>query len=484
MKILLAASEAVPFAKTGGLADVAGTLPTNLKKQDKNIDIRVILPKYKGISDRGLKLIGKFKVKIGNEIKEVSIKSKILSNVPFYFVQNDSFFYRDNLYGTSEGDYPDNAARFSLFSQAVLKLPKLINWFPDVIHCNDWQTGLIPVYLKNTYAQDQEYQRIGTLCTIHNIAYQGLFESQELTTTNLGWEFFTFDKLEFYGKINFLKAGIIYSDMLNTVSNEYAKEIQTTEYGSGLETTLCARNDNLHGIINGIDCQEWNPTHDNFIYQNYDINSIEKKKENKKKLLEELDLPFSENIPLIGLVGRFSYQKGFDILGNTINKIMKLNLYLVILGKGEKTYQDLFTCLATKYPNKLRVIIDFNNLLGHKIYAASDMFLMPSRYEPCGLGQLISFKYGTVPIVHKIGGLSDTVVEFNSKSGKGCGFTFKNYLPFYLLKSIKKALKTYQNQKLWKKLIKNGMALDFSWDRSAKEYLKLYEKIYSLKRNN
>lgn len=483
MKVLLATSEAVPFAKTGGLADVAGTLPLNLKKQDKNMDIRVIMPKYKGISGKDLRLVGEFKVKVGNKIKNVVIKSKILHDVHFYFVQNNPFFYRDNLYGTPEGDYPDNAARFSLFSQAVLKLLKLINWFPEVIHCNDWQTGLIPVYLNSTYAKSKEYQKIGTLCTIHNMAYQGLFEASEILTTNLGWEFFTLDKIEFYGKINFLKAGIVYSDLLNTVSNEYAKEIQTPGYGFGLETTLCTRNNNLYGIINGIDYQEWNPEHDKFIYQNYDIDTIEKKKENKKQLLKDVGLPFSEDIPLVGLVGRFSYQKGFDILGDTISKIMELNLHLVILGRGEKVYQDAFAYLANKYPDKLRVRIDFNNPLGHKIYAASDMFLMPSRYEPCGLGQLISFKYGTVPIVHKIGGLSDTVIDFNSKNGLGNGFTFKEYSSFHLLKSIKKALKVYQNQKLWKKLVRNSMELDFSWDRSSKEYLKLYEKVCSIKKN-
>ncbi|MBU0600371.1 glycogen synthase GlgA [bacterium] len=483
MKILLAASEAVPFAKTGGLADVAGTLPQNLKKQDPSLDIRVILPKYKSIQDQDLKLEGSFKVKIGPSTKKVTIKSKVFHGVPFYFVQNDSYFHRDGLYGTCEDAYPDNAARFALFSQAVLKLLKLIDWFPEVIHCNDWQTGLVPVYLKSIYSQEKNYQKIRTLLTIHNIAYQGLFEAPEMLTTNLGWDFFTFDQLEFYGKVNLLKGGIVYADAINTVSKEYAKEIQTPLYGYGLETVLSFHHKTIHGLLNGIDYQEWDPASDSLIYQDYNQLSLEKKKKNKISLLKELNLPYQENIPLVGIVSRLTYQKGFDLLSEAIDKIMKLNLYLIVLGKGEKIYQDLFISMANKYPDKLRVKIDFDDPLGHKIYAASDMFLMPSRYEPCGLGQLISFRYGCVPIVHKIGGLSDTVVEFNfEQENQGNGFTFSKFSPFGLLRTIKKALKTYQDPKIWSRLAKRGMSLDFSWSRSAKKYIKLYEKIYLAKK--
>ncbi|MDI6781415.1 MAG: glycogen synthase GlgA [bacterium] len=497
MKILVATSEAVPFAKTGGLADVTGALPLVLS--EKGHDVRLVLPEYT-MTKKWLDSNPQFAVQringIDVPIKGIPIKCIVQElkhkNITVYLIKNDDYFLRDELYSTKSGDYEDNAERFIFFSRAVLKMLRLKDWSPDVIHLNDWQTSPIPLFLKTVYKDDPFYSSIATILTVHNLGYQGVFNSSELelfSGVNPA-EIFTMDRIEFYGKINLLKSGIVYADIVNTVSPKYAQEIQIPECGYGLDGVLRQRSHELYGIINGIDYDTWNPSTDREILHHYNLECLENKRLNKLNLMNYFQLEtgtkspkieLDEKIPLIGLVGRLAAQKGLDILAEVFESLLSMDIRLILLGSGEEKYHRLLQKIARKYRDKISVNFGYNEELAHRIYASSDMFLMPSHYEPCGLGQLISLRYGTVPIVRETGGLADTIEEFDPLSGIGNGFTFTEYSGKALLQAIKRACYIYQHKTDWQRCISNGMNQDYSWSNSAIEYVKLYRRAVASK---
>ncbi|HCJ66480.1 MAG TPA: glycogen synthase GlgA [Elusimicrobia bacterium] len=478
MKILITSPESVPFAKTGGLADVVGALPKFLKQRKQ--DVRLIIPKYKKIDTAkfGLELVIKnLLIPIGEKTEIANIwQAKLERTVLVYFVENDKYFARDELYRTPAGDYPDNAERFIFFSRACLEAVKALAFQPEIIHCHDWQVGLIPAYLKTLYRIDGFFHSTRTIFTIHNIAYQGFFPKETLSLAGFSWLDFTPEKLEYYDQVNFLKAGIVYSDIVNTVSPTYAKEIQSSnEFGRGMEGILKKRTADLYGITNGIDYKEWDPAKDKYISARYTKKSLDKKKICKTELGKVIGLETKENIPLLGMISRLDSLKGLDILAEAMTTLMKENLQLVILGLGDQKYHDLLKAEAKKYPAKIALQIKFDNVLAHQIYAGCDFFLMPSRFEPCGLTQLIAMRYGTIPIVHKTGGLADTVEPFSLKTGKGNGFVFTEYKSQALITAVKEALSVYGEGKLWAQVVQNAMNSDFSWNKAVSEYLKLYQ---------
>lgn len=456
LKVLLASSEVVPFAKTGGLADVAGSLPLAL--EELGVDIRVIMPKYASVKTKG------DEGRIGRDIK-------------VYFVKNDGYFKRPELYGDKFGDYKDNLDRFAFFSQEILKRCKKEDYSPDIIHCNDWQTALVPVYLNTIYKYDPFFAKTKALFTIHNMAYQGIFPKEEFPKTGLDWGLFNIDYFEFYDKVNLMKAGIVYSDVISTVSPTYAREILTEEFGCGLEGVLRTREECLFGILNGIDYEVWNPEKDPKIFKNYSGEAIEDKYANKEGLEKETGLNVDRDIPMIGLISRLADQKGLDLLAKIIDPLLNMKVQFVLLGTGENKYHVLLEKMAKKHPKSASINLKFDAVLAQKIYAASDMFLIPSKYEPCGLGQMISFKYGAIPIVRETGGLKDTVKEFDPKTGAGTGYTFSDYRADAFFNAIKKALLVYKDKGAWSELQRRVMKLDYSWKTSARDYVKLYEKI-------
>jgi starch synthase len=458
MKIAFCASEMVPYAKTGGLADVVGALP--LAFEELKHEAIVILPRYKAVSDDKFKLA---------RVKDDISCTVIGKNIKVYFIERPGYFQRDFLYGDKAGDYPDNLDRFSYYCKRALVLLKEINFPPQVIHCHDWQTALVPVFLKKLFAADPFYKGIKTLFTIHNIGYQGLFPKTEFPKLGLNWSLFTVDTLEFYDKINILKGGLIFSDLINTVSATYSKEIQTKEFGFGLQGILAARKDSLFGIINGLDYGVWNPESDGFIAKNYSLKNIGEKVKDKLDLQKVCNLPAKKEIPLFGVVSRLAEQKGFDILAEGILDILKLKLQLVILGTGDQKYHTLLDEISEKFPQVVSLHLKFDDALAHKIYAGSDIFLMPSKYEPCGLGQLISLSYGTIPLVFKTGGLADTITKDN-------GFVFGTYSSAELLSAMKRAIQDFGDEKKWMALTQKAMRYNFSWEESAKKYVQLYEK--------
>ena len=456
LKVLLASSEVVPFAKTGGLADVAGSLPLALDRL--GVDVRVIMPKYSSVKVKGDSTV------IGRGVK-------------VYFVENDDYFNRHHFYGDKFGDYRDNLERFSFFSREIIERCKKENFAPDVIHCNDWQTALVPVYLNTLYKFDPFFKDTKTLFTIHNLAYQGLFEKDEFPKMGLDWTLFHIHYFEFYGKVNLMKAGIVYSDAVSTVSPTYAREILTREFGCGLEGVLRTREDSLYGILNGIDYDIWNPATDKHLLKNYTAEEIEGKYVNKEKLQEEVGLKVDRDIPLIGVISRLADQKGFDLLGKIIGEVLNMKVQFILLGTGDQKYHVLFEKMASAHAKSASINLKFDAVLAQRIYAASDIFLMPSRYEPCGLSQMICFKYGTAPVVRAVGGLKDSVTEYDPKTGEGNGFIFDEYNAHYFFSEIKKALNLYRNKLVWNELVKKIMALDYSWESSAKEYEELYRKV-------
>lgn len=477
MKILIASSEVLPFSKTGGLAAFTGSLPVALKKLGH--DVRVITPKYKSADEGKFQLrqvIESIGVPISNRIENCSVlEGKLDKSVPVYLVKNDNYYHRDELYGDSQGDYPDNAERFIYFSRSILEVCKALNFSPDILHCNDWQTGLTPVYLRKTYHDDPFFLQTASVYTIQNLGYQGLFWHYDMHLTGLGWDLFTPNGLEYYGKINLMKGGLLWADIISTVSKKYSQEIQTQEYGHGLEGVLQFRKEDLYGIINGADYTLWNPETDSLIAKNYSVNNLSGKVACKRELLKELGFPVIIDRPIIGMISRLDDQKGFNLLADIIEKLMQLDLYFVLLGTGHQRYQKLFQHIGEKYPKKAGIRIGYDNTFAHKIQAGADMLLMPSRHEPCGLHQIYGLKYGTVPIVRATGGLDDTIKIFQPKAGTGTGIKFIKYRSENLLEAIKKALKAYKDKKTWKALKLRGMKEDFSWDYSAKEYEKLYK---------
>ncbi len=465
MKLLFCSSEIVPFAKTGGLADVAGALPVALKKQ--GVDVIVAMPKYKAVDE------SKFQLKKINENVYTSI---IAGDIPVYFIENKHLFDREGLYGDSKGDYKDNFDRFNFYCKKTIELLKEIDFKPDIIHCNDWQTGLIPTYLKTIYKDDDFYRGIKTVFTIHNLAYQGVFEKNEFPKLGLSWDLFDVNGLEFYGKLSFLKAGLEFADLINTVSPTYSQEIQTKEFGCGLEGVLIKRKDMLFGVINGLDYKLWDPAQDNLIFEKYTSEDLRGKLKNKIELQKFCGLSENKDAVVLGFVGRLAEQKGIDLIAGTIKDLDKLKIQLVVLGTGDMKYHKLMEKAAKKFTKNVSVHLKFDNTLAHRIYAGSDMFLMPSRYEPCGLGQMISFKYGTIPIVRKTGGLADTVVDAVAYNSDGNGFVFENCKSKDFFKAVKSAVTYYRDTGRWQKLMKRVMSYDFSWDESARKYLEIYKK--------
>lgn len=472
MRILIAASEVAPFAKTGGLADVAGSLPKALKKLGH--DVRVVMPCYKQINtgryliDLPVPMDGQLETAI---IRQTGIPVSEGEEVPVYLVDNYRYFYRDRMYG-----FFDEAERFNFFNKATLAMLPYVGFQPDVIHCNDWHTALLPLFLKVKLADEPFYQRIGTVFTIHNLQYQGRFPKSVLKTLSLDDSFFTPEELEFYGEVNFMKAGLLYGDVLNTVSQKYAMEIQGPELGEGMDGLLRKRSLDLYGILNGLDYDEFNPATDKRIYVNYDIHSLEKKKENKYLLQKELNLTIGD-IPMVGMITRLVSQKGLDLVAAVIDDIMRLGIQLVLLGTGEDYYEKLFADVKLRYPHHASINLGFDPTLAQKIYAGADIFLMPSRFEPCGLGQLISLRYGTIPVVRRTGGLWDTIKDYDPDTGYGNGFAFEEYHPEKLAATLTRAVRLFQNDQVaWGKLMHMAMSMDFSWNRSAIKYLELYEK--------
>lgn len=479
MRVLFATPEAVPFAKTGGLADVAGALPKFL--QGLGCEVMVVMPYYRMVKRAGfpLQYLGEgIEVPLGNELLQADIyQGQIDKDIPIYFIGRDEFFDREYLYSTPRGDYFDNAERFIFFSKAVLQFCQFMGFSPEIIHHHEWQTGLIPAYLKSIYRNDPFFSHTSVVFTIHNIAYQGIFKKEKFGLTGLPMEMYNPEGIEFWERINLMKAGIVYADVINTVSQKYSEEIQTPEYGYGLEGILRKRGKDLYGIVNGVDYQDWDPSHDPHLIAPYDLNRISGKRECKKDLLKELGLPSSlENVPLLGMISRLADQKGFDLLMEILDELFTLNIGFVLLGTGEQKYNDLFTQVALKYPQKAGIRIAYDDRLAHKIEAGADLFLMPSKYEPCGLNQIYSLKYGTIPVVRATGGLDDTITAYDPATGNGNGFKFTRYDAKEFLNQIKVAIDFYFQPEHWKKLLGNAMTSDFSWERSARAYLHLYQK--------
>lgn len=483
MNIIYVSPEIVPFAKTGGLADVAGALPKCLSRLGHNVS--VFMPLYKGVKTvaNPVQTNLAFEIPIHNSLNRGSIYTGFLpdSKTPIYFIENEGYYGRDELYRNPKTgkDYADNCERFIFFSRGVLEAIKLLKLMPDIIHCNDWQSALIPVYLKNLYNTDPHFQRVRSVFTIHNLGYQGLFWHWDMKLTGLDVALFNWKQLEFFGRLNFLKGGIVFSGIINTVSKKYAEEIQTTDdYGKGLEGVLRERSKDLYGILNGIDYSVWDPINDRLIPANYSIDNLKGKEECKRHLQQRFNLP-QEDVPILAMITRLDVQKGILLLADVFDEIMKLDLQFVLLGTGNREYETQFKDFAEKYPKQAGINIGFDNTLAHEIEAGADVFLMPSKYEPCGLNQLYSLRCGTVPLVRNTGGLADTITDCTPatlQNGKANGFSFDEFTSQALLKTITRAVTLYKDKETWLRIMKNGMSQDWSWERSAKEYAKLYEK--------
>ncbi|WP_408640903.1 glycogen synthase GlgA [Sporanaerobium hydrogeniformans] len=481
LKCLFVSSEVAPYAKTGGLADVIGALPKKLREQ--GIDARVALPYYHSIQgrffDHDSHFLTSYDVHLGWRVQGVGIYEDDSTTVPTYLLKSDTYFARPEFYG-----YKDDYERFAFFCKAVLELLRHIDFMPDVIHCNDWQTGPLCLLLKDKYRMDPFYANIKTVYTIHNMKYQGLCGKEALDVLELSSDYMSAERLEYHGAISYMKAGLIYSDKITTVSPTYAEEIKTYQYGCGLDRLL---GDKLYykmeGILNGIDYDVYDPKIDPYIYKNYTWRSIGRKKENKVKFQEEYGLE-KKDCMLIGIVSRITDQKGFDLMKQTVDslwvmdKIMQMDVQFVILGTGEQEYEEMFKHFAYKYRERSAVFLTFNEALAQKIYAASDVFLMPSLFEPCGLGQLIAMRYGTVPVVRKTGGLKDTVIHYNPMTKEGTGFEFEDCSGYWMYKKLEEAYQYYVEKKEdFKQIQLNGMKKNFSWDEAAKKYIALYHGL-------
>jgi starch synthase len=468
MKIAFVSSEIYPFAKTGGLADVSYSLPKAVSHH--GIKVISMMPLYKTV-DREKHNIVETDLYIDVSLSGKNYRFrvyKLKDDVKYYFFHNEELFDRDFLYGTPEGDYPDNDIRFGAFSYAVIEFFKKTGFYPDVVHTNDWQTALIPVLIKDKYKLP-----IKTVHTIHNIAYQGVFDKSTIDKLNLGWHLFNMEALEFYGKVNFLKGGIVFSDAVTTVSPTYAREICTPEYGFGLDGVLRAHCHKLYGILNGIDYDVWNPETDPYIYQNYNETSLEKKEKNKQMFLDEYGLAGIEK-PLFIFIGRFAKQKGIDIIQEAIPELASMNANFAILGSGDKSYNDFFTGIKNKFPN-IFIEVGYDEPLSRKMYASADFLLMPSIYEPCGLNQMIAMRYGTLVVARKTGGLADTVIDIDLPAGYGILFEHPTKTEF--IKGINRAKELFRNKKRFYRLREFVMSLDFSWEASASKYIRLYEEV-------
>lgn len=472
MNVLFAVSECVPFVKSGGLADVAGALPKELKKLGANV--KIILPKYSCIPENireQMVKIDELTVSVGWRQQYCGVEMLEYEGLTYYFLDHEYYFYRDSLYG-----HYDDAERFSFFCRGVLDTLPVIDFKPDIIHSHDWHTGMISFLLKEEYAKKPFYKKVKTVFTIHNLQFQGIFPFGILSDLlNTDEEMFKF--VEFYGNVSFMKAAIESSDMITTVSPTYKEEIQTPYYGERLDGLLRSNSAKLVGILNGIDERIYNPETDEEIEEQYNIDSIKKKAVNKASLQTEFGLPIKADTPLISMVTRLTKQKGLDLIKRVLHEILSRDVQMIVLGTGDKEFEDFFAHMEWLYPKKIKAYIGFDEGLAHRIYAGADMFLMPSKFEPCGLGQLIALRYGTIPIVRETGGLNDTVFSYREDTEEGNGFTFRNFNAHDMLHTIYRAVEFYHQKELWQQLIKRAMEHDYSWRQSAKMYNELYTEL-------
>ena len=484
MRVLIASTEMAPFAKTGGLADVAAALPKALRRIGVEADC--ILPLYRGLDRQGFPLSQSgpaIRVPMGHrEESGVVMETDADNGVRAFLARNDRYFDREFFYGTKDGDYVDNCERFAFFCKSILEWIARSGRRYDILHCNEWQTALIPAYVKTLYSNEEAFRSTGTVMTLHNIGYQGLFWTHDLPFTGLGWELFTPQGIEFFGRINLLKAGLVFSDVLSTVSPTYSREIQTKEYGYGLEGILQARQEDLFGILNGVDYDEWNPKTDRLIAARYSNHSLAGKTACRADLLAEFGWAGTVSEPVIGFIGRLTDQKGLDLLVQIGGWLANQPVRLVVLGTGERKYEEAMEDLARRHPNRVSLRLGFDNRLAHKIQAGADIFLMPSRYEPCGLTQICSLKYGTVPVVRNTGGLADTVVDADEDPSGGTGFKFNGYNEGELTSAISRALAACAVSRRWKAIVQRGMKMNFSWEASAREYVALYDRALNKRR--
>lgn len=474
MKVAIITSEAVPYSKTGGLADVTGTLFKEYKRL--GIEAYLFLPLYKKTYAEFQNFIEKtniqFDISVGGILRNCTLYM-LKKDKNVYFLRNDDLFGRDELYGTSTGDYEDNDDRFVFFSRGTIEILRRLKLNIDIVHCNDWQTALIPLYLRTIYKEDSIFSNIKSVLSIHNLGYQGIFPADTVQKAGLGWDLFHMEGVEFYGKINFLKAGIISADIITTVSMTYAKEILTPEFGFGLDGVLRKRKNDLVGILNGIDYEEWDPSKDRFLPSNYSGEDLSGKYECKSILLKRCNLKGDLKTPIFSFIGRLSDQKGIELLVYIIPFIINKGANIIIVGKGEENYKLLLEKEKERYRDRFFFYSDFDESFAHIVYAGSDIFLMPSRYEPCGLGQMIAMRYGTIPVARKTGGLADTIEDGIT------GFLFEEYSIDAFKEKIEKAIDCYSNKELWHEFIKNAMNRDFSWNKSAKRYIDIYKKLIS-----
>jgi len=483
LKIIYVSAEVSPYAKSGEMADVASSLPKYLSYL--GMDISVFMPKYRRpeIESLPMELVcSDLTVPLGESRVKGRVYRYELGKYDMYFIDSPKYFWREAIYGTGKGEYLDNDERFIFFNRAVLEYLLKAKMPLDVIHCNNWPTALIPVFLNTHYAKKSHFKNVATAFTLHNISYQGEFPPESLTLTGLNWDYFNSNQLSLKGKLNFLKAGIMYSDVINTVSSSYKKEIVTRKYGFGLEKILKDRYDAFSSIRNGVDYEIWNPANDPYIASNYTAANLNNKMECKRDLIKEFGLSVDTATPLIGVVSYITANKGFDILLESMDELMNMDVGLVVLGEGDDAYAERLSNFQKEYPGKVAIKRKFNPCLTHKIAAGADIFLIPSRYEPCGLNQLISFRYGSVPVVRATGGLRETVKDVSADTQTGNGFLFKEYTSRALLGALKEAVRSYRKTRIWKRIMLNGLKEDYSWENAAKRYARLYQSSLNIKR--
>ncbi len=472
LKVLILAAEIVPFAKVGGLADVVGALPKALKALGH--DVRLVMPRYRQVDPERFQLntvLDAVSVSMGNFQVPVSVHQGIIGDqIPVYMIDAPRFFDRENIYG-----YTDDGERFILFCRAALEAVRALNWSPDIVHCNDWHTGIVPNWMHTVYRNDPIFANTATVYTIHNLAYQGIFGYRILEVAGVAANGFVYPQIaELANVVDIMGRGILFADVITTVSERYAQEILTPTFGEKLDHLLRSRRDHLFGILNGIDYQEINPATDRYIHTQFDVNSLEKRAENKVALQEQAHLPIRADVPLLAMISRLTDQKGLDLVSHIIYSLLSQGVQLVVLGIGDQHYHEMFQNLAARYPEQVAIFLTFNTELAQRIYAGSDMFLMPSRFEPCGLSQLIAMRYGCVPIVRNVGGLADTVQEYNPDTGEGNGFVFTNYDCWEFFAAIVRAITVYRFKDAWRALQQHGMMADHSWHASALRYVEVY----------
>ena len=472
LKVLMLAAEIVPFVKVGGLADVVGALPKAL--QALGHDVRLVMPRYKQVDLERFQLttiIEDLPVPMGSYQVHVTVcKGIIGDNIPVYMIDAPRYFERENIYG-----YTDDGERFILFCRAALEVARSLNWSPDIVHCNDWHTGIVPNWMHTVYRDDPFFSHTATVYTIHNLAYQGIFGYRILEVAGVAANGFVYPQIEELANVvDIMGRGILFADAITTVSERYAQEILTPTFGERLDHMLRARRDRLFGILNGVDYQDINPSSDHRIHTPFDIPTLDIRSENKIALQEQAHFPVRADVPLLAMISRLADQKGFDLIAQIIQPLLAQGVQFVVLGIGDQRYHELFQSLAAQYPEQVAIFLTFNTELAQRIYAGSDMFLMPSRFEPCGISQMIAMRYGSVPIVRSVGGLADTVQEYSPHTGEGNGFTFKNYDPWELFAAIVRALEVYRFNDIWRTLQQRGMRADHSWHASALRYVEVY----------